>query len=334
MMLSCPLGLKAQSDKTVKDDAHLRALQLSVRAQLGHSRTRVRPADKDVIWTREMYHVLELSHDPNGVLYNPVRPQDGRINLFTTLINLLAENRIPAYEFVRDGNERLTNEYMIKLQSVLDQFHIPYQKQQISGLRDSVVVVDNKDIPSSRIRSYLVKEMRYFDFRTSNYGSVITAISPVYHQADPERGETVKIPMFWVEYTDLIPYLSRMDAVSNSHRVTPNSSLDDFFSEKMFAGEVYKTANLQDRLLEDYPQSDAALVEEKKRIEAEVRQLEQSLKEEEKVVPEKVIITEVDPVIPDAEEENNSRAYKKRQESGTGTDAVAPAKASTRRQRK
>ena len=43
--------------------------------------------DEDVVWRRDIYRELNLTEDANAALYYPVEPTDGRMNLFTYLLN-------------------------------------------------------------------------------------------------------------------------------------------------------------------------------------------------------------------------------------------------------
>ena len=50
----------------------------------------------DVAWRRDIYRELDLTKDANAPLYYPVEPQEGRVNLFTLLFQLLNTGKIPA----------------------------------------------------------------------------------------------------------------------------------------------------------------------------------------------------------------------------------------------
>ena len=65
---------------------------------------------EDVVWMREIYRTLDLTKDTNGALYYPVEPQGNKMNLFATVFRLLAQKKIPAYEYQLDGTERFQKE--------------------------------------------------------------------------------------------------------------------------------------------------------------------------------------------------------------------------------
>ena len=160
---------------------------------------------------------------------------------------------------------------------MLDRFSIYYEQKKLKNRKDSVLMIDNSDVPSADILSYFIKEVWYFDQRTSTYGSVITAICPVYHRSEDFSSERVKLPMFWIDYKDLAPYLNGAMVMASNFNNVANRSMDDFFVTRQYAGEIYKTTNLQNRPLAEYCKTDSAMTAEQKRIEAELVSFEKHL---------------------------------------------------------
>lgn len=232
---------------------------------------------EDVVWMREIYRTLDLTKDTNGALYYPVEPQGERMNLFTTLFRLLAQKKIPAYEYQLDGTERFQTNAEVTFRDVLDRFQIYYELKKVANRRDSVLSINNSDIPSADVLSYFIKEVWYFDQRTSTYGSVITAICPVLHRSEEFSSERVMFPMFWVNYKDLVPYLAQSRISVSNYNNAANSTWDDFFTARLYKGDIYKVTNLQNRTLSQYCTTDSAMVKEQKRIEKELADFESSL---------------------------------------------------------
>lgn len=232
---------------------------------------------EDVVWMREIYRTLDLTKDTNGALYYPVEPQEGKMNLFTTMFRLLAQKKIPAYDYQLDGTERFQKDTEVTFRDVLDRFQVYYELKKVANRRDSVLSINNSDIPSADVLSYFIKEIWYFDQRTSAYGSVITAICPVLHRSEEFSSEKVKLPMFWVDYKDLAPYLIQSKVSVSNYNNAANSTWDDFFTARLYKGDIYKTTNLQNRTLSQYCPTDSAMVVEQKRIEKELVDFEKTL---------------------------------------------------------
>ena len=235
------------------------------------------PLPDDVVWTREVYRTLDLTKGANGALYYPVEPQDGRMNLFTTLFRLLAQGKISAYEYGLDGTEHFDEDRKVAFRDVLDRFQIYYEMKKVKGRRDSIMSIHNSDVPSADVLSYFVKEVWYFDQRTSRFGSAITALCPVLHRAEEFSDEPVKLPMFWVRYADVAPYTAQSAVVMSDLNNVPSGSWDDFFAARLYKGDIYKVTNLQNRTLAQYCPTDSAMAREQRRIEREIADFERSL---------------------------------------------------------
>lgn len=274
-MLLGTLPTWAQPKARAAQEEDKSANELSVRAQTRYPRSETLP--QDVVWTREIYRTLDMTKEENGALYYPVEPIGERMNLFTLIFKLLAEKKIPAYEYTLDGTERLMADNETKFRDVLDRFSIYYEQKKLKNRKDSVLMIDNSDVPSADILSYFVKEVWYFDQRTSTYGSVITALCPVYHRSEDFSSERVKLPMFWINYKDLAPYLNGAMVMASNFNNVANRSMNDFFVTRQYSGDIYKTTNLQNRPLAEYCKTDSAMMSEQKRIESELVSFEKHL---------------------------------------------------------
>ena len=231
----------------------------------------------DVVWMREIYRTLDLTQGANGALYYPVEPQDGRANLFTTLFKLIAQKKVAAYEYQLDGTERFSTDAQIGLRDLLDRFQIYYELKPSKNSRDSLISLHNSDIPSADVLSYFVKEVWYFDQRTSTFGSAITALCPVLHRSEEFSAEKVKLPMFWVSYEDVASYLAQSEVATSNYNNAATGSWDNFFASRLYEGHIYKVTNLQQRTLMQYCPTDSAMRQEQLRLEKEIADFEKGL---------------------------------------------------------
>ncbi len=263
------------SSRAAQADNRSANSELSVRAQTRYPGASEVPTD--VMWTREIYRTLDLTQGDNGALYYPVEPMGDRMNLFSLIFKLLATRQIPVYEYQLDGVERFTPDKEVNLKDVLDRFGIYYEQKKLKNRKDSVLMVDNSDVPSADVLSYFIKEVWFYDHRTSSFGSKITAICPVLHRAEDFSMDRVKLPMFWVNYQDLATHLSNAPVMASDYNHATNSSMNDYFTTKRYKGDIYKTTNLRNLALAQYCDTDSALVNEQQRIEGELVQFERNL---------------------------------------------------------
>jgi gliding motility associated protien GldN len=229
------------------------------------------PAPTDVVWKRDIYRTLDITKEKNAALYYPVEPLGDRVNLFTLIIRLVADGKVPAYEYRSDGNELFTEDNKYKVTDMLDKFYIYYED------KDGKLTIADSDIPSGEVLSYFIKESSFYDQRTATYTTRVTAICPVLHRSGDFGSETTKYPMFWLNYDEVSPYFGMTPLMTSSYNNVSNMSIDDYFVRSLYEGDIYKTANLQNKLLAQYCPNDTAMKAEQQRIEKELVTFENKL---------------------------------------------------------
>ena len=225
----------------------------------------------DVVWRRDIYRQLDLTIDKNAPLYYPVEPSNGQMNLFTYLFDLLLTGKISAYEYKLDGNESFSSRDKVDMKELMSRYQIYYEENN-GKLR-----VSASDIPSAEVLRYYIKESAYFDQRTSTYNVKVTALCPVLMRGDDFGGESTPYPLFWLKYDEISPYLAKHAMMSSNYNNTTNMSAADYFTMNRYEGKIYKTNNMQGKVLANYCKSDSALVKEQKRIEKELSDFEQHI---------------------------------------------------------
>ncbi len=266
-MMAQPARRRNQAKEEAKKENS--SIALSERAKIQYNVTTAIP--NEVVWKRDVYRTLDLEKDQNAVLYYPVEPMGEQMNLFTLLFKLLLTDEIPAYEYRLDGTEQLTTDNKVKMQDVLDRFHVLYEE------KDGKFAVENSDIPSSEVLSYYIKESSYYDQRTATYQTRVTALCPVLHRDDGFSEQATKYPMFWVNYDEVSSYLERMAVMTSSYNNASNMSINDFFVTHRYKGDIYKTTNLRNLTLAQYCPTDSALTKEQERIEEQLQAFERNL---------------------------------------------------------
>lgn len=213
-------------------------------------------SDADRQWMRVIYRQLDLDKDKNATLYFPEENIDGQENLFRIIMRLLANNQIPAYEYL-DGREIFTDQYRIKVKDVLDRFHIMHTDAKGSTEKNPRFTIDESDVPTNEVLSYYIIERWEFDTRQNRMKTVVEAICPVLHRSGDFGGEAVKYPMFWLKYSDLRPWLAQQMIFISDDNNIPTASYDDFFKLNMYEGDIYKTRNLKNQsMAQMYPDAD------------------------------------------------------------------------------
>ena len=224
---------------------------------------------EDVVWRRDVYRQLDLTQDRNAPLYYPVEPHGNQVNLFTFLFRMMLDNKVKVYEYSLDGNESFAEKDVIKPRDFLEKYSIYYEE---NGNR---LMVSNSDIPSASVTRMYLKESIYFDQRTSSFHKQVTALCPVLVREDDFGGASTPYPLFWVKYSDAAPFLSKLPMMGSNYNNVTNMTADDYFTLNRYDGKIYKTNNLQGRVLANYCKTDSALTKEQNRIEQELDKISQ-----------------------------------------------------------
>lgn len=229
------------------------------------------PMAEDVVWRRDVYREILLEDDANAPLYYPVEPAGSQMNLFTYLFKLMMRGTVKAYEYRLDGNEVFNDSSVVQRKAFLDNYHIYYERTNRG------VSIDDSDIPSREVKSYYIKESAYYDQASSTFHVRPVALCPVLWRTDDFGDGEQKYPLFWVEYDDIAPYLSRQVVMTSNLNNAATMSMDDYFTRNMYKGKIYKTANLLGRTLAQYCPTDSALAKEQRRIENEIAAFEKNI---------------------------------------------------------
>lgn len=212
------------------------------------------PHDADLAWMRQIYRQIDLSKDVNAPLYFPEDVIDGKENLFRTILRLVVDGKVPAYEYL-DGREVFTDKYKIDVPEMLDRFGIYYTKGSGTG-KNQKYVIEEADVPTAQVMNYYIIEKWEFDKRTNQMKTRVEAICPVLNRYGDFGGEA-KYPMFWVKFDQLRPYLAQQYVFITDDNNLPLYSLDDYFNMGMYEGDIYKTQNLRNlSMMQLHPDAD------------------------------------------------------------------------------
>jgi len=328
-----PPARMREVQKKVTQEKQQQAVGVSERAQLEYPTAPTMP--EDAAWRRDLYCVIDLQKDKNAVLYYPQEPDGDHMNLFTFLFKLVMHRQLKAYDYTIDGNESFKSTNVLQPKDILDRHHIRYDS------KGDQFRVEDSDIPSADVHSYYIKESSYYDQHTSSFHTQISAICPVREEADEFGGAAAKYPMFWLKYEDIAPYLAKLSLMASNYNNAATISADDYFSTHQYEGKVYKTMNLQGKVIAN---NDSAMKIEQTRIAKELVTLEKHVwggdsTELKKDSLNSVVEKKENKTLRRASSKKNedvstsSRSQLKRQKSEGGSSASSRPRISVRRQR-
>lgn len=224
-------------------------------------------------WMRIIYRELNMLNEKNAPLYYPVTPVNGTMNLFTTIFQLAAEDKLSLYRYV-DGYEAFDEDHLLNFkEDVLDRFEIFYET--VGHVGEQRYVINESDIPSSEIRAYYIKEAWYFDQNNSLFDVKILAICPIITRIMDFGDQTT--PMFWIPYESIRPYVASNYIMTSNLNNARTFTIDDYFRRRMFEGDIFKTENLLNLPLQAYVESPDSMKAEQQRIEKQLVDFDKSL---------------------------------------------------------
>lgn len=208
------------------------------------------------VWLREIIKMIDLDKGDNAALKYPVQPIGDRVNLFTLIFQLMSSDRIDTYEYVQDQDPAFTENLKISFKEVLENNQIPYTME---GTGDNAKFIVNEiDIPSQDISKYMIKEGWFFDEATGTFNSQVMAICPVMVRTDYNDNTTQTVPICWIPYENIRPYLSRMLIMTSDYNNALTYTIDDYFVKKMYSGDIIKTVNMRNQTLAQQVSNDPA----------------------------------------------------------------------------
>lgn len=225
-------------------------------------------------WMRIIYRELNMLNEKNAPLYYPVTPVNGMMNLFTTIFQLAAEDKLLLYRYV-DGYESFDEDHLLNFkEDVLDRFEVFYET--VSGRNgEQRYIINESDIPSSEVKAYYIKEAWFFDQNNSLYDVKILAICPIITRIMDFGDQTT--PMFWLPYESVRPYVSSNYIMTSNLNNARTFTIDDYFRRRMFEGDIIKTENLLNLPLQAYIESPDSMKVEQQRIEKQLADFRDSL---------------------------------------------------------
>ncbi len=270
------LALQAQPTKRRSTTSNAAAQQANKRVQASDRAALMFPTNvevpEDVVWKRDIYRQLDLTKDKNAPLYYPTEPIGTQCNLFTYLFRLVLTGRVSAYNYKLDGNESFAaKDKITDVKELLDRYYIYYET------KDGKLSVADNDVPSAQVKRYYIKESVVLDQRTGTYKTRVMALCPILIEADDFGDSSTPKPLFWIKYDDVASYLTRLPVMASNYNNTTNMSADDFFTMNRYEGTIYKTNNMQGRVLSDYCKTDSAMRKEQKKIEDELQSFEKGI---------------------------------------------------------
>ncbi len=226
---------------------------------------------QDVDWMKTVWREIVLSEKMNLPLYYPTVPMDGRMSLIDVLMTGIEKSFKTAYE----EDECLTP---LTIDDIKQKFgggtEIFQRRDEETG--EMIDVPVENEIHTEEVKRIQVKELWFFNKRTSRMEVRIISICPIREYTKDDVEGILKRELFWVDYGEFRDLFVKQQ-VYNFQNDALRLSLDDVFLKRYFSSRIIKETNPYDnRSIQKYSAGlDAILVSEE--IKREIFNKEQDL---------------------------------------------------------
>jgi len=225
--------------------------------------------EADVMWSKNIWRIIDTRQKMNHPFNYPQRP----------LIQVI-------HEAAKKGDITVYDPAALNA----DRFTKPMAKadvEKIGARRDSMITIDpsnpdreivvpvNQELTWDKIKKYRVKQVWFFDTKSSTMQVRIIGIAPVMEDYDENGNYRGDMTMYWIPYASLRDILAK-EEVFNPRNDSERYSWEDLFEIRNFASYIYKESNVYDRNIQEYASGiDAQL--ESDRIKQELFEKEHDL---------------------------------------------------------
>jgi gliding motility associated protien GldN len=198
----------------------------------------------DVMWSKNVWRIIDVRQKPNLPFKYPQAP------LIQVIHEAVKRGELQAYNAsglnADQFNQKLTAGEAAKIGYMLDTI---YAMNPITQEEELLPMAN--ELSWDKIVKYKVKEVWFFDTRTSTMQVRILGIAPIMEDYDAAGNYRGDMTMYWIYFPDLRPLLAKQE-VFNPQNDWQHYSWDDLFAMRKFSSYIYKESNVYDRAIQEY----------------------------------------------------------------------------------
>jgi gliding motility associated protien GldN len=241
--------------------------------------------DRDILWSKTIWEVIDLDERVNFPLYYPVDTVDigaDRRSLYDVFLKNIKNGKLTDVYVDSYFTEKRKFEDLKATLTRIDTTDLGYE-QINAGEELSPEYVNRRDITAADIEEYRIKGIWYFDKRQGELKYRLLGIAPVAPDVNFVDDESMspsdnKVELFWVWFPSARKILHDAKVFNQRNSAQP-ISYDMLLNARRFNATIYREDNVHgDRSIDDYI-ADNALFQllESNRIKEAIRDREQDM---------------------------------------------------------
>lgn len=201
--------------------------------------------EADVMWSKYIWRIIDTRQKMNLPFNYPQLP----------LIQIIHEAAKNGEISVYDPSVNNADQFVKKLTA--DEVNVIGERRDSSFVMDvvtqdaEVLQVVEEHLRWDRITKWRIKEVWFFDTKTSSMQVRIIGIAPVMEDFDAEGNYRGDMTMYWIPYESLRGLLTKHEVFSTQNN-SQRYSWDDLFVMRHFESYIYKESNVYDRNIQEY----------------------------------------------------------------------------------
>lgn len=241
--------------------------------------------DRDILWSKTVWEVIDLDERVNFPLYYPLDTIDigaDRRSLYDVFMKNIKNGKLTDVYVDSYFTEKRNFSDLAATLKKVDTTDLGYE-QINAGEQLSPEYINQRELTAADIEEYRIKGIWYFDKRQGELKYRLLGIAPVAPDVNFVDDESMdpnenKVELFWVWYPSAREILHRAKVFNQQNSAQP-ISFDMLLNARRFNGLIYREDNVQgDRIINDYI-ADNALFQllEADRIKETIRDREQDM---------------------------------------------------------
>jgi gliding motility associated protien GldN len=222
--------------------------------------------ESDIFWEKRIWRVIDVREKMNLPFAYPEEP------FFKILAEAATKGDLPVYSTEDDKfSKRLSTQDVVTMLSKQDTV-VTFDPETY----EEKIQIVNNDINFEDVKRFRLKEIWFFDKKTSTLQVRILGIAPLIDAKDDEGNFRFEQPLFWVYYPHAREMFARHRVFTMGGNTNATISWEDMFEMRYFSSYIYKESNVHDRKIEQYVQG-VDLLRESERIKNDIFNFEHDL---------------------------------------------------------